>query len=329
MNILNSHKGSIKNNCIIASLSSSSSSSSTSTVFTTWNTGGQIANWQSVSMADNGTSWAIKGTGGIWKSTDSGQTWSVSTTAVSTTNTAFVSLICDQTNGNSVYVTGNANQYCVYTTNGGSSWSTDTGANVGRRYFVTGSPDLTRMVCTSSSGALYRTNNLTGAWSKSNQTTLTGGQFSINDYGLGLFISGTKVLYSSSNGSTWTQITSLSASWTGVAFSNPAIDNCGVGLVSSSGSIVRSIDNGTTWSTISGTTNKAWTGVSVSKDGQYALACSASNGIWASNDYGASFNQTSASTSNNYSGIFISRSGSKGLAYVNSSTSGYIFYSTL
>lgn len=307
----------------------SSSPNSTSTIFTTWNTGGQIANWQSVSMADNGTSWAIKGTGGIWKSTDSGQTWTVSTTAVSTTNTAFVSLVCDQTDGNQVYVTGNANQYCVYTTNGGTSWATDTGAGVGRRYFVTGSPDLTRMVCTSSSGALYRTNNLIGAWTKSNQTTLTGGQFSINDWGRGLFISGTKTFNTSNNGATWTQITSLSASWTGVAFSNPAIENIGVGLVSSSGSILRSIDNGSTWNTISGTTNIGWTGVSVSKNGQYALACSASNGIWASNDYGETFNQTSASTSNTYSGIFISRSGSKALAYVNSSTSGYIFYSSL
>lgn len=222
--------------------------------------------------------------GGVWKSTDGGNSWSVKNDFMSVIG---VSAICvDPTNSNVVYIASGDGDYYTEpslgvfkSTDGGETW-TSTGPNWGSnegariRAMVMDPNDNNTLIFASNKG-IYRTTNGGGNWTLEQNGNFYDIDFN-KDANTNTFFAVTKtqVYKSTNNGDTWTAVYTVSGS-NRLAIATTAANTNYVYVVSSKSAnngfngLFRSTDNGASFTQMSTTPNLlGWSAVGSDTGGQ-------------------------------------------------------------
>ena len=195
--------------------------------------------------------------GGIWKSTNSGASW---TPLIDNINSGWMALyhICIDPNNQSIIYASLASGGVIKSTNAGSTWAaTGSGPSVPRKVLI--QPNNSNNVFAACGNGIWRSTNAGSTWTQVNTTAMEDIEFNPVNRNL-MYASGSSgtscVWRSTNNGTSWTAIGSASgitaSGRTLIAVSphNPAI----VYAVQASGSIFgkfyRSSDSGLTYSTL-------------------------------------------------------------------------------
>lgn len=203
---------------------------------------------------------ACSASGGLWKSTDEGNTWTVlNTDQLPRMGTASVCI--DYTDSNIIYLaSGDPNYYSTdlgiwKTTNGGQTWTlSTTGLSNRMAVELLMDPSNHLVLIAATNSGIWKTYDGGNTWTEK----LSGNSFTDMKWQP---LTGTNILYASSmnkffrstdKGENWTEVTNgfngLLTSGTRIAVSeaNPAIVY--VGTVNDEGTIFRSVDNGVSFS---------------------------------------------------------------------------------
>ena len=215
-----------------------------------------------VHPSDPQTLWVGSVSGGIWKSTNGGASWSALDDFM--TNLAVTTMVIDPTNPNVIYAgtgEGFGNQDSIRgagvfkTTNGGTTWTqlpstaTSSWFSVNR---LSISPVDNQIILAGTSLGIWRSTDGGNTWTNCSTTRTLDINFHPID-GSKAIASGTGsgAQYSNDGGLTWNQATGISGLRVEVAYarSNPAIVYAGV--ESGSGQVYKSTDGGQSYSLVS------------------------------------------------------------------------------
>ncbi|WP_165780059.1 VPS10 domain-containing protein [Hanstruepera neustonica] len=267
---------------------------------------------------DPNTIYAGAPSGGFWKSTDNGGSWTDHLNGL--TRLGVSSIVIDPTNPDIIYIgtgdrdAGDAPGYGVWrSTDGGNSW-TSRNSGMGNRtvYEIIMDPsDSNIMVASTSGSRIYRTTNGGASWSATNigqnakDIAFHPGNSNI------VYASGTQFHKSTDGGVNWTQITSgVPGSVQRIALAVSANQPDWVYLLAGDGSglvgIYRSTNSGTSFSTRTttpnilgyatngGTGSQAWYDLVIAADPSDANTIYTGGvNLWKSTDGGSTMNCTS------------------------------------
>lgn len=268
-------------------------------------TGSPTSDWISLCSSTDGTIvYAGVNNGSVYKSIDSGVTW----TAVSgTSGLIWTSLACSS-NGLLVYgvVASGAGQGIyvpVVYLDGGNSTTASAVVYDG------GSASTVSWTVTIDSGtSAILTNDL----------TLVSGTSGVTYTAIACSADGSKVFASSNAGGIFVSIDggttfALTAGTTALNFRSIACSDSGIIVYSAvtAGSIYRSIDTGASFASVAGTTPFAWTGIACSSDGLYVYACINGGKIYASVNSGVTFAVLAASSTLAWTAVDCSPNGAQ------------------
>ena len=242
--------------------------------------------WTSVSISSNGLNGlACANPGSIYYTSDSGKTWTQSTTSGTTSlKWTSVSIASNGLNGLACANTGSI----YYTSNSGIAWTTSPGTSGPQWSSVSIASNGVNGLACANTGSIYYTSNSGQTWAQSTTsgtTSLKWSSVSIASNGLnGLACANTgSIWYTINSGITWTVNTTTGT--TGLQWSSVSISStgkyglaCGSTNSTTNGYIWYTIDYGKTWTTSNSLAQK-WNSVSISGTGQYGISCSSTSSI--------------------------------------------------
>lgn len=270
-----------------------------------WNPSGASAeNYTSITASSDGTKMAaafgVTGSGGIFLSSDSGQTWKNSSAI---TSFPWESVACSS--DGTKLIGGPGGQVLYTSTNSGSTWTpsssvsatwngvassasgnnfvavgtsgiyTNLGSSWLQSFTVSGngwsavdaSPNFTYLIAADSGTGIYTSTNSAKTWTKVNSSTFAWHSVAISTDGTRLIaaVNGGGIYVSTNSGASWGELTSIptSASWAGIAAS---ADCSKVAAAVSSGDIYITVNGGVTWQT--NTTVATWSCLTSSFSGE-------------------------------------------------------------
>ncbi len=187
-------------------------------------------------------------TGGLWKTTDGGTSWTVLTDDMPVMDVWSVTI--DPLDTSKVYM-GTSGGGVLKSTDGGQNWTTLSGTTgTIRRILV--NPNNTNQVFASSSGGIWRSTNGGSNWSKVHFTSIEDMEFKPGDPNT-IYATGTRFYRSTNNGVSFTQISTGITHVSRLKLAVTPADNNYVYLIQNSGSIFgrvyRSTNGGTSFTT--------------------------------------------------------------------------------
>jgi hypothetical protein len=304
------------------------------------------AEWSSVASSSDGTKLVAvinattTGTNvGIWRSNDSGVTWTKST-GTNSAPAAYWSSVASSEDGTKLVAVSNyIGIKVIYTsTNSGVTW-TKTSAPPATWSSVASSSDGTKLVAVINATAgtnvgIWRSNNSGDTWTKSEGTDAAPAAYwtsvasSSDGKNLVAVIyntSGTSGIYTSNNyGATWAKTSAPAASWKSVVLISDVINGTKIVAVSNtvngSTGIFTSSDSGVTWTNQPSANSAQWRGIVSSSDGKKQFLIS-ERSIYKTNDSGVTWTKTSAPIAN-WNKVSSSSDGTKLVAGINNTTQG-------
>jgi hypothetical protein len=263
------------------------------------------------------------GGGGIYTSTDAGQTWN------SANSTYFPIAVASSASGAQLVGVIN-NGGIVISTNYGSTWTLVVSGN-NNWQSVASSYDGTKLVAVMNggvgeiaysidSGAQWVTNTSAsgapaGEW-YSVASSASGSTMAAVNYGGYIYTS-------SSYGAGWTQTSAPKTNWTAIASSS---DGTKLAAVAFNGGIYTSSNGGTTWTQQTNAPIAHWYAISSSADGAQLAAAVNGGGIYISSNFGVTWTLQSLA-SQNWDAIASSADGTKmGAGYATTTSTGGIYY---
>ncbi len=216
---------------------------------TGWNPGvGRITS-VGITAADTTVLYIGSPGGGIWKSTNSGNSW-IPLSDNAANRLSVTAITIDPANINHVYAAASGT---FKSTDGGATWVTLSGiAGTVRKFLV--QPGNSNIVFAASTSGIYRSVNAGGNWTQVSAISTEDIEYKPNDVNI-LYATGSGVLRSADNGQSWTAltaaegITNTGRTLVAVSPANPNV----VYVVQASGSIFgrfyRSLDAGISFTT--------------------------------------------------------------------------------
>jgi hypothetical protein len=264
------------------------------------------------------------GGGGIYTSTDAGQTWS------SSSSTYFPIAVASSASGAQLVGVIN-NGGIVISTNFGSTWTlVVTGNNDWQS--VASSSDGTKLVAGMNGGAgeiAYSTNSGASWWVSSGASGApTGDWYSVASSASGSTMAavnyGGYIYTSTSYGVNWTAQTSApKTNWTAIASSS---DGTKLAAVAFNGGIYTSSNGGGTWTQQTNAPIAKWYAITSSANGAQLAAAVNGGGIYISSNFGVTWSLQSLANQN-WDSLASSADGTKMAAgYATTTTSGGIYY---
>lgn len=259
----------------------------------TWNTLTNISQqWTSIVSNQDSTIFAgcyssSGNPGGIYISTNSGRSWSLTSAPI----LEWTSITCSGT-GKYMYACSTNDGYIYVSSTTGNTW-TLTSTDV-RNYTCIATDILGVNVFASSSdyysGYLYSSTNYGVSWIVLDSFSLYWSSITCSSDGTYAAAcasgDGNGVYTTSNSGSTWNRTSLESAVWTSVSS-----DSTGKYLVASNsdpGTTYSSSTYGSTW-VQSSIPNRQWSAIKNNGNGQYVVACAYNDYIYTSSDYGISW----------------------------------------
>jgi photosystem II stability/assembly factor-like uncharacterized protein len=252
--------------------------------------------WDSIASSSDGTRLAaVVDGGGIYTSTNAGETW----TETSAPNTNWNS-IASSSDGSQLAAVVDGGGICT-STNAGVTW-TQTSAPVGSWVSIASSSNGTKLAAGIPRGGIWTSTNAGVTWTQIRSLEELSSIASSSDgadlaVAANFYASGYNQLYggiftSTNAGVTWTQ---TSAPWVNINWSSIASSSDGTRLAAMaySGGIWTSSNAGLTWSQTSAPTN-SWSSIASSSDGIHLAAVVNGGGIYTSPHAGVTWTQTSA-----------------------------------
>lgn len=255
--------------------------------------------------------------GGIWKTTNGGNTWQ----SLTDNNAAWMnvfSLAIDPKNSNTIYA-GTANSKVIKSTNGGASWTELTSGPTGKIKKIVVNPSQSNILLVCADNGLWKTYNRGESWFQRSTVSVEDVEYKPGNTKT-VYMTGRKAYKSTDWGNNWTQIgTSQGISnWNTRMLVSVTPDNSNYVYIiqvaqdnKTFGKLYRSTNSGSSFSTrVTGNTNGknflgyATNGVDTRGQGNYDLAMAVSptnanevhiGGIntWKSTNGGSSFYVTS------------------------------------
>jgi hypothetical protein len=290
----------------------------------TWLLGSPSASWVGLASSADGLKMVATttGSGGIYTSTDAGQTWN-------TSSTTYSPLAVASSSDGSKLVGVIPGSGIIYSVDSGVSWRVSDAPS--RNWnAVAASADGSRMVAVvndnSINGRIYTSADSGTNWvlqSSSDSGTWFAVASSANGSNLVAAIYGGRIYTSINAGSGWTmQSGSPSANWTALASSSDGTRLVGTVF---GGGIYTSSDAGVTWTPTSAP-NANWYAVASSGDGSRLVAVAYGGGVYVSVNSGASWSQQTV-PAQNWRAVACSADGSKMVAgYTSTIPQGGIYY---
>ncbi len=219
-----------------------------------WNPG--VGRVTSISIDQSNTDHIIVGgeTGGVWRSMDGGNNWSVLTDNLS--NILVYSLTIDPTNS-SIYYWGTTSGTIFKSTDSGNTWNilADVGSGNVNKILIDPT-DTTKMYCSAEGGGIFKSTNSGTTWSMINPAAFNGYdvEFKPGDTNT-IYASGNAFFLSTDGGANFTQVGGFNGGpkMIGVA-ANDAINPGVVYVLESSsgafGAIYKSFDSGATFTEV-------------------------------------------------------------------------------
>jgi len=269
--------------------------------------------------------------GGIWKSSDSGATWSQSVFAnTSFNNSSYQTAITSSSTGQNLAAI--VNYGLLYSsTDFGSSWNSLPNSLPLYTYMnwtsITSSITGQYIYASTIIGEIYKSENYGQTWNKS-VVTYAYPILSMSSSGqyIAAASNGGSIYLSSDYGSIWTQLTTVNGLPSIIeAWSAISLSATGQYMAASinNGNIYKSSDYGTSWSNIN-LISGHWSSIAISDSGQYIVATINGGAIYGSSDFGFSLSKIYSSFQN-WSSITISGTGQ----YITASTNdGKVFSSS-
>ena len=186
--------------------------------------------------------------GGLWKSTDAGESWAPLTDNADNLN--IWSIAIDPNNNNVVYV-GNSASQILKTTNGGSTWTNIGSAISGTPRSILINPSNSSIIMTATTSGIWRTTNAGSSWTKVSSVRTEDLVYKPNSTSV-VYACGNEFQKSTNGGSSWTKITSGFVSTERLKVAVSADEPNWVYLIQKSGSkfgrVYRSTNSGTSFS---------------------------------------------------------------------------------
>lgn len=265
----------------------------------TWAPQASSQPWSSVAMSADGvkmiasvgfTANSTGGKGAIWRSTDSGATWT--TLLATSTNWSAVSSSADGARLLAVARTGAIN----FSTNSGASWLVVSGS--GTTFLWRGcasSADGSDLVAVGENGSIVGSSNGGANWvQRTNFSPVQLTSVTISSDGVRQVVTGNngQVYLSTDAGTNWALVTTLASQLIAVASSADGFrvaaagGNAGV-----SGNLYGSMDSGVIWSFLPAAPVLSWSSIAASDDGSFLAAT-----VFGGNIYFSSQNTTTTGT---------------------------------
>ncbi len=291
----------------------------------TWVQAGVSAGWTTIAASASGLRMvaSASGGGGIYISSNYGQSWSQSTTTYSPFS---VAISGDGTKLFGVSHPGGI----IYSTNSGGNWYLSKAPSNTNWSCIAASANGTKLAATSLGGKIYNSTNSGLTWTNLNNSPSTNWNSvasSADGTKLAAVVFNGKIYTSTDSGITWTaQANAPKNTWISIASS---ADGTKLVAVADPGQIYTSPDSGVTWTAQSGAPTISWYNVACSADGGRIAAVIYTNstgGIYISANSGVTWTPQ-AVPNQGWTGIALSGDGTK-VAAVNltTTTSGSIYY---
>ncbi|HXF10686.1 MAG TPA: hypothetical protein VN625_07880, partial [Desulfuromonadaceae bacterium] len=252
---------------------------STNSAFS-WTSRATVQTWSSIAASADGTKWiaavgytpnSINTRGGIYRSTDSGTTWNV--TSAPSTNWSAVASSADGTRLLAVARTGQI----YFSVNGGSAW-TAVGATGGSFFWrgCASSADGTNLLAVGEGGYVVVSSDGGATWVQRTNylSQLISATMSADGNREIVTGNGGQVYLSTDAGTNWIQAATLGSQGMSIASSaDGARLAAAVGDATATGNVYSSADSGSVWKSLAGAPVLMWSGIASSADGSVLAAC--------------------------------------------------------
>jgi len=281
-----------------------------------------VSLWNQIVGSSDGTSLvAMGGTGALYRSADSGATWTQLTSFTAQSMQAMVSsadgsvigvgtwgqgywfskdsgatwtqgagapayteMLASSADGSTVYGVDDQNNAFMVSTDFGAHWTSQGGAQGQFTTSLACSTDCSTVASMDESGGIHKYTQAAG-WTQLGSNGQNSGRVAMSADGSKLVATGTsgQIIYSSDAGATWAPATVPPFTWYPVAMSaDGATMVAAAESEGATGAIVMSRDSGATW-TVEDATARQWANVMITSDGSRPIATSQS-GIFTKGD---------------------------------------------
>ena len=283
-----------------------------------WSSAGEPANWHCLAASSDGSrmyAGLASGTGGgIYASTDYGNSWS----QTSANGSSWNAIACSA-DGSKVYAVANAT--ILISTNAGSSWSST--AASGNCSAVACSADGTKIVVAVKPGPIYLSTNSGASWNTSYSTALNWIALAASSDGstfAGAVTNG-NIYVSANGGSSWSA-TGSALNWTALAISD---DGLKLAASASGSGIYVSSNAGSSWTQTGSAL--AWSCLAASADCSRLVAGVANGGLYGSMNFGGSWLPLWGGTNQNWAALVSSADGTSLAGAAAGTSTGDLYYS--
>ncbi len=255
-----------------------------------WNTeyGVGKKDWRGVAMSDDGTRIYATAIGGVYRSTDSGVTWSV----INSASTSWGPIVASP---NGVHLVTAANNGHIYTSSDGGASFVERLQSLNRVWvgFAMSADGQTINAISKNVDYIYRSTDGGATWD-ANTTMPSNEWLAIASSEDGQKVVVTSVydyIRTSSNGGvTWVEQRSLDRKYlSNIAMSADGRVIVGTDSDSTDGFIYVSVNSGATWTKSKPAPTSSWVGLNISDNGGRIIAAASSDYIYTSTDRGASW----------------------------------------
>ncbi len=264
------------------------------------------------------------GGGGIYTSTDAGQTWSSSSStyfAISVASSASGAHLVGVINNGGIVISTNYGSTWTLVVSGNNNWQSVASSYDGTKLVAVMNGGMGEIAYSIDSGAQWVTNTSAsgapaGEW-YSVASSASGSTMAAVNYGGYIYTS-------TSYGVSWTaQTSSTKTNWTAIASSS---DGTKLAAVAFNGGIYTSSNGGGTWTQQTNAPIAKWYAITSSANGAQLAAAANGGGIYISSNFGVTWSLQSLANQN-WDAIASSADGTKMAAgYATTTTSGGIYY---